>query len=219
MLPNYGEYSRCAVESAGEYWSGDAVAGKWAWAPNHDQPSTSSVQWGKPAVWPPLYRELFDREMHNGVDKLFLRGWYDNGTFYTMLADREYLIDDRGTHEVAPHPEGWQLYAYWDVADWTYTLDTYGRLREEASGKEVTFYHRMTWYPPKLIANRFHGQRDCIRFFEDWWDDNPARDGLLVRKVARTNYLAKGAGMAWAIRQTYPQRWEADLRDWWLWPR
>ena len=47
-----------------------------------------------------------------------------------------------------------------------------------------------------------------------WWDDNGHPYGL---QLDRTQYIARGLGMAFEIRQTYPSAWLADGRYYWTW--
>jgi len=204
----YGDYSMMTVRSAGQAWSGGAAATQWAWDP---RPDGHWASWGDPATWPPAYRERFLR----AGDWVLLDGWADNGTYYRLRVTAEYL-GDRYCQGMTPVPTdgGRQHYVRWAVPSTGYCLDAQGTIVEESSGKVVTFRHVQVWYPPASCSNTYHAGRVCLAQRELWWDDN---GGPYGKRLDRTNRLARGLGMAFTVRQTYPTTWAADGRYYWRW--
>jgi hypothetical protein len=68
--------------------------------------------------------------------------------------------------------------------------------------------------PPAACSNSYLSGQTCITQHEQWWDDNGHAYGL---QLDRTQYIARGFGMAFEIRQTYPTTWAADGRYYWTW--
>jgi hypothetical protein len=54
----------------------------------------------------------------------------------------------------------------------------------------------------------------CVTQNEQWRDDNGHHFSLVLD---RTQYIARGLGMAFKIQQTYPVTWSADGRYYWSW--
>jgi hypothetical protein len=212
--PTYDEFSRISVRSAGQYWADGQVAGQWAWNPQ--SAGESRISWGDPAKWPPDYAETFIRR----GDWLLLDGWSGNGTYYKLNVTRQ-LIGDGTCHGLRPLPgaEGRQRYVRWTIPDQPYCLKAWGVITEESSGKTVDFSHTQIWSPPQACSNPHYGAQTCIKQWESWWDNNGSPGTPITRKLDRDVSIARGIGMAFAIRQSYPSSWRADLRYHWNWGR
>jgi hypothetical protein len=211
-VETYAEYSMLQERSAGQYWSGDQVAGQWAWDPQ--SADESHISWGDPSAWPPSYGEEF---VHDG-DWLMLEGWHDNGTFYRLDLTAEQIGDaDCENMRDLPIDGGGQRYVQWEIPDEAYCLKAWGVIVEESSGIEIDYSHTQIWSPPAPCSNDYHSNRTCIKQWESWWDNNGSPGEPIERKLDRDQYIAKGIGMAFAIEQYFPIRWSADLRYHWNW--
>lgn len=207
----YGQYARMFARSAGQVWSGGQAASQWAWEPVSS--TESHISWGDPANWPPQYRERFVR---NG-SWVYLDGWWDNGTYYTLRVSRERIGDSSCANlKDLTSWGGKQHYVKWTVPTTKYRLIANGTIIEKSSGKVVNFRHVQKWSPPGSCSNAYYRDKRCIAQYEAWWDDNGS-PGTIKHKLTRTVKLAKGIGMGFTIRQTHPSTWSADLRRHWTW--
>jgi hypothetical protein len=208
----YADYSMLFERSAGQYWSGDQVAGQWAWNPQSD--SESHISWGDPAAWPPTYGEEF---VHDG-DWVVLEGWHDNGTFYRLDLTTERIGDGNCENmEDLPVDGPGQHYVQWEIPTEAYCLEAVGVIVEESSGIEIDFSHTQIWSPPAPCANEYYTDQTCIKQWESWSDNNGSPGEPVELRLERDQYIAKGIGMAFMIDQTFPTSWRADLRSNWNW--
>lgn len=208
---NYGQYSRMAERSAGQYWADGKVAGQWAWKPQSS--TTSGISWGDPATWPPSYSETF---VHRD-GWVMLDGWADNGTYYKLRITKEQIGDARCENLRPLASSGAQHYVKWDIPATAYCLKAWGTITEESSGKVVTFGHTQIWSPPAPCSNAYDRGQTCIKQWESWWDDQGTPGKPITRKLDRDQFIAKGIGMAFKIQQYFPKSWRADLHDHWTW--
>lgn len=204
----YADFSRLTERSAGQFGSGDSVAGQWSW--RTDGPGQYSITWDQER---PENRERFSRSEDG--EWLLLDGWGIKGTeYYEQRVTSEYA-GDAGCANMEPLPSegGLQHYVRWDIPEEGYCLDARGTITEESGGgAEITFRHRQVWSPPAPCANATFGEQLCITQHETWWDDN----GHSYQKVLdREIHLAYGLGMAFTIDQTYPEPWSAELINVW----
>jgi hypothetical protein len=209
---NYGDYSLMFSRSAGQYFSGGAVAGQWAWSPQ--TASTSDISWGDPAKWPPASAEHFVRS----GDWVELDGYSaGQGKPVTEVqrVTSEKIGDAACNNMVAlPSDQGRQHYVRWTIPTTGYCLDAVGTITSTINGSVVHFEHKQQWAPPAPCSNAYRSGQTCISQHERWWDDNGHSYGL---QIDRTQYIARGIGMAFAIRQTVPISWSADGRYNWSW--
>lgn len=202
-LGSYDDYSRLTQRSAGRFWSDGAKAGQWSW--RTDKSGQYSVNWTEED---PGARERFVRSKGGW---LLLDGWSGNGTYYRQRVTEEKLGDAHCSHMKSVSSDGHrQHYVKWNVPEGAYCLDAKGTVTETSSGKKFHFRHRQVWSPPAPCSNAYITDRSCINQHETWWDDNqhPMR-----RTRERDQYLAKGLGMAFKIRQTVPSMWSADMKE------
>ncbi|WP_433182072.1 hypothetical protein [Actinoallomurus sp. CA-150999] len=208
----YGDYSLMFSRSAGQYFAGDQVGGQWAWSPQ--SAATSDISWGDPAKWPPSYAEHFVRS----GDWVELDGYSDGQgrpvTEVQRVTSEKVGDADCGGMSDLPSDGGRQHYARWTIPATGYCLDAVGTITSTANGSVVHFRHRQQWTPPASCSNAYFSDRRCITQHEQWWDDNGHAYGL---QIDRTQYVARGLGMAFAIRQTAPVQWSADGRYYWSW--
>ncbi|GLY89612.1 hypothetical protein [Actinoallomurus iriomotensis] len=209
---NYGDYSRMFSRSAGQYWSGGQVGGQWAWSPQNS--STSDISWGDPAQWPPAYAERFVRR----GDWVELEG-YSGGQGKPVTQVQRVTsekIGDAGCGNMTDLPSdgGRQHYVRWTIPSAGYCLDASGTITSPAAGTVVHFRHRQRWTAPASCSNAYFAGRTCLSQHEQWWDDNGHAYSL---RIDRTQYIARGLGMAFAIRQTVPSTWAAASRYYWSW--
>lgn len=206
---HYGQYSRMLARSAGQYWSGGKAAGQWAWKPASG--TESHISWGDPANWPPEYRERFIRS----GDWLLLDGWWDNGTYYTLRVTNERIGDGNCANMRTFSSSGRQHYVKWNLPTSKYCLIATGTLTEKSSGTVINFKHLQKWSPAGSCSNAYYSGKRCITQYEVWWDNNGSPGSPITKKLTRTVKLARGIGMAFTIRQSYPSNWSADLRYHW----
>jgi hypothetical protein len=204
----WGDYSMMLVGNgaAGQYWTGDQAGGKWEW--NTVSPTEAHVYWGDPAKWKPSYHEQFVRS----GDWATLPGWFDNGTFYKVQTTTEWQAAADCRTGRTPLPTGGpQHYVRWTIPAVAYCLYAEGTITEQSSGKVMHFQHQQVWSAPKACGTNAWGLTapSCVDQWESWSDDIGTPFGL---KLERTSTLAKGLGMAFRIRQTYPSVWGSDLR-------
>jgi hypothetical protein len=217
-VETYGDYSQLFARSAGQYAAGTSTY-QWAWSP---QSSTEShIYWGIPSAWPPAYRERFILD----GDWVTLAGWWDNGTYYTVTTSTEWQanVDCRTGRTFLP-TGGAQHYARWLIPSTGYCMYTEGTVTEQLSGKTIRFIHQQLWSLPAACPVNTPPVRDvnnipirlstCVTQWESWSDDNGAPLGL---RLERSTVLAKGIGMAYQIRQTYPTVWSANATYAWKW--
>ncbi|HEY3957207.1 MAG TPA: hypothetical protein VGM53_27895 [Streptosporangiaceae bacterium] len=208
----YGGYARIFAKSAGQYYSGGQVAGQWTWSPQ--SASTSDISWGDPASWPPPSAEHFIRR-GNWVE---LAG-YSGGQGQPVTEVQRVTSDKIGNascHHMRALPgDGHrEYYVKWSIPATGYCLDAVGTITSTANGTVVHFEHKQQWGPPRRCSNAYYTGRMCITQHEKWWDDNGHAYGL---QLDRTQYIARGLGMAFKIRQTYPSPWAADGHSYWTW--
>jgi hypothetical protein len=200
------------TRSAGQYWSGEQVAGQWAWSP--DSGTESKISWGDPAKWPPNSAERF---AHSGKWVL-LDGWSGNGTDYTLRVTREEIGDvNCANMQALPSDGGRQHYVQWTIPTRAYCLKAWGTITEQSSGKVVDFGHTQIWSPPATCSNPYHSEKMCVKQWESWWDNQSAPDTPIAKRLERDQFIAKDIGMAFSIQQYYPSDWRADLRHFWNW--
>lgn len=201
----YDTYTQMFSRSAGQYWTGASAAGQWAWAP---QSSTESwVYWGNPATWPPVYHERF---IHSG-DWVMLDGWWDNGTYYTLRTTTEWQANADCFTGKTMLPLGAQHYTHWTIPATSYCLFAAGTVKEQSTGKTIHFQHQQIWSVASG-GNAYFGSVPELKQTEQWSDDNGTDMSV---KLQRDQYIAKGYGEAFAIRQTIPSVWNTDLRYAW----
>jgi hypothetical protein len=208
---NYGEYSLMFSRSAGQYRVGQ-WANQWAWSPQ--SATTSDISWGDPATWPPASAEHFIRS----GDWVLLDG-YSNGQGLPVTQVQRVTsetIGDAGCGNMTPVPSDGarQHYVRWTIPSTGYCLDAKGTITSTATGTVVHFEHRQQWSPPAPCSNAYHSGRTCIQQHEQWYDDNTHPWGL---QIDRSQYISRGQGMAFMIRQTVPSTWAADGADYWTW--
>lgn len=212
----YGDYSMMFSASAGQYWSGGQAAGQWAWSPQ--SASESRISWGDPAKWPPSSAERFVHVSDVSGDWVTMPGWFDNGTYYTVKVTMEWqaAADCRTGRQFLP-AGGAQHYVRWTIPTSSYCLYAEGTVTEQLSGRTENFVHEQVWFPSSVCPSNspaVSGMSSCITQWESWSDDNGSPMAL---RLERTQVLAKGLGMAYEIRQTYPVVWSADMRYAWTW--
>lgn len=211
MAETYGEYSMMFSRQAGQFWSGSAPAGQWAWTPNADG-ITSRISWGQPSDWPPGYYELF------AVDSVwvYLEGFGDQktGEFLPQVVTSQ-VIHRRGHRAtLAADPRARQRYALWTIPTYPYTIETVGYMTWE--GRRVDYEHTATWSPPVVTATIYHPGLSAIKQTEVWRDNLGDPGGPLVIRHDRDHWMARTAGPAWLIQDRL-HSWRADLRYWWQW--
>jgi hypothetical protein len=210
-VPTYADYAMSGIRSAGQYWSGTQVAGQWSWSPQNT--TESRISWGDPAKWPPTYNEQFVTV----GEWVTLPGWFDNGTFYKVQTTTEWqAAADCRTGRVSLPTGGPQHYVRSTIPVAAYCLYAEGTITEQSSGKVMHFQHQQVWSPAKACGTNAYGLTGpgCVDQWESWSDDIGTPFAL---KLERTATLARGLGMAFRIRQTYPSVWAADLRYAWRW--
>jgi hypothetical protein len=126
------------------------------------------------------------------------------------------MIGDASCGNMRPLPSdgGRQHYVTWNISALAYCLDAVGTITSTVNGSVVHFEHKQQWGPPAPCSNAYLSGQTCITQHERWWDDNGHPYGLVLN---RTQYIARGLGMAFEIRQTYPISWSADGRYYWPW--
>ncbi len=206
-LGTYADYSRITERSAGQFVSsGGATTHQWSW--RTEEPGHYSISWNPDK---PEDREDFFRSSDGKW--LLLNGWSGNGTYYTQRVTSERQGDVNCTNMRPIEPDGGrQHYVRWNIPAEGYCLEATGTITEKSSGKTFKFRHRQVWYPPAPCSNAHYQGQTCIRQHEIWWDNN---QHPWKKTLERDQYLAKGLGMAFKIRQTYPEPWSADLRRTW----
>lgn len=209
---NYGDYSLMFSRSAGQYSSGGQVAGQWTWSPQ--SASTSDISWGDPASWPPASAERFVRS----GDWVELDGYSDGQGHPVTEVQRvtSEAIGDADCGNMTPLPSdgGRQHYVRWTIPAAGYCLDAKGTITSTVNGSVVHFEHRQQWGAPAPCSNADFGGETCISQHEQWYDDNGHAYGL---QIDRTQYIARGRGMAFMIRQTVQGTWAADGSAYWTW--
>ena len=208
---NYGQYSRFADRSAGQYWSDGQAAGQWTWKPLSS--TTSEISWGDPKKWPPDYAEKFVRD----GDWLTLDGWRGNGTYYTVRVTKEQIGDAKCENLRTFATSGPQHYVKWDIPSQGYCLKAWGTITEKSSGKVIDFGHTQIWSPPAPCSNQYLSGKTCIKQWESWWDNKDAPGKPITRKLDRDQYIARGLGMAFKIQQYFPKDWKSEARSYWTW--
>jgi hypothetical protein len=208
----YGDYSRMFERSAGQYWTDGQAAGQWAWKPLSD--TASDISWGDPASWPPAYAEHFLRS----GDWVELDG-YSGGQGQPVTEVQRVTSEKIGDANCAnltdlPSDGGRQHYVKWTIPAAGYCLDAAGTITSTVDGSVVHFEHRQVWGPPAACSNGFYAGQRCISQHEMWWDDNQRP---YAKYIDRTQYLAKGLGMAFAIPTTVPVTWNTEGRYYWSW--
>jgi hypothetical protein len=208
----YGDYALMFSKSAGQYFAGGQVAGQWTWSPQNA--TTSDISWGDPSSWPPASAERFVRR-GNWVE---LDGYSDGqGQPVTevqrVTSDKVGNADCRNMRSL-PADGGREHYVKWAIPAGGYCLDAVGTITSTVNGSVVHFEHKQVWSPPAPCSNAYLTGQTCISQHEQWWDDNGHPYGL---QLDRTQYIARGLGMAFEIRQTYPSVWSADGRYYWAW--
>jgi hypothetical protein len=208
----YGDYSLMFSRSAGQYWSGSQVGGQWAWSPQ--SATVSDISWGDPASWPPSYAE---RLVRSG-DWVELDGYSDGQGKPVTEVQRvtSETIGDAACANMTPLASdgGRQHYARWTIPAAGYCLDATGTITSTVNGSVVHFRHRQVWGAPAGCSNAYFSGQRCITQHEQWWDDNGHPYGL---QIDRTQYIARGLGMAFKIPTTVPITWTADGRYYWTW--
>ncbi|MGI5348835.1 hypothetical protein ACQEU8_11655 [Streptomyces sp. CA-250714] len=203
----YNEFSRLDQRSAGQFGSGNSVAGQWSW---RTEPSGEyTINWEQKE---PENRERFRRSKDG--EWLLLDGWGKKGhTYYEQRVTSEKVGDADCTNMKALPSEGRrQHYVRWNIPAEGYCLDAKGTIQEEKGGKTINFRHRQVWSPPAPCSNATFKDRMCITQHEVWWDDNNhPYEKTLDRKVQ----LAKGLGMAFRIDQSFPKQWSAEMTKQW----
>ena len=205
----YGDYSMMFTRSAGQYSSGGQVAGQWAWRPQSD--TVSDISWGDPGAWPPNSAERFVRH----GDWVELEG-YSSGQGKPVDQVQRVTSEQIGDANCGgmtdiPSDGGLQHYAKWNIPAEGYCLDASGTITGP-TGTVVHFRHKQVWSPPAPCANPSFSGQTCISQHEQWWDDNQHPYGL---QIDRTQDIARGKGMAFSIRSTVPQTWNADGSAYW----
>jgi hypothetical protein len=208
----YGDYSLMFSPSAGQYFAGGQVAGQWTWSPQSG--TASDISWGDPATWPPASAEHFIR--HGNWVELdgYSHGQGQPVTEVQRVTSEE--IGDADCDNMRPLPSvgGLQHYVMWNIPATGYCLDAVGTITSTVNGAVVHFAHKQQWEPSAPCSNAYLSGQACIAQHEQWWDDNGHSFSLVLD---RTQYIARGLGMAFKIRQTYPTSWSADGRNYWLW--
>jgi hypothetical protein len=209
---NYGDYSLMFDRSAGQYNADGQVAGQWAWSPQ--SATTSDISWGDPALWPPASAEHF---VVSG-DWVELDGYSAGQGLPVTEVQRvtSETMGDADCNNMTPIPSdgGRQHYVKWTIPSTGYCLDATGTITSTTDGSVVHFRHRQQWGAPAPCSNAYLSGQTCISQHEQWWDDNSHPYGL---QIDRTQYIARGIGMAFAIRQTVPANWSADGSTHWTW--
>jgi hypothetical protein len=206
----YGDYSMMFTTSAGQYASGGANAGQWTWKPQ--SATVSDISWGDPTAWPPKYAERF---MHVGdwVEIDGYSGGQGEPVSQVQRVTSEKIGDANCQNMTAiPSDGGRQHYAKWTIPAQGYCLDAVGTIKSPANGTVVNFRHKQVWGAPADCSNAYFSGQRCITQHEQWWDDNQHAYGL---QIDRTQYIARGKGMAFAINATVPQNWNADGQNYW----
>ena len=213
----WNDYSLLQSRSAGQFWSGGAVAGQWAWSPQ--SASSSDIAWGDAASWPPSYGEKF--LLSADGQWVLLDGYSDGTGLPTRNAQRvtSESIGDANCNGMTPIPSdsGRQHYVKWNIPSTGYCLYAEGTIsgpNPDGSTFTVHFAHRQRWSPPARCANAYFGRETCIAQREEWWDDNGSPFAL---RIDRTQQLARGLGVGFTVRQTFPIIWGADGRYFWRW--
>lgn len=207
---NYGQYSLMFERSAGQYWSGGAAAGQWAWTPLNA--TTSDISWGDPKAWPPKSAERFIRS----GDWILLDGYNDGAgrpltQIQRMTSEKLGSFDCTGMQPL-PSAGGRQHYVKWTIPTTGYCLDATGTIKPPNGSTTVNFRHLQKWSPPHPCSNPYLTGQTCITQFEQWWDDNQHPYSL---QLSRTLELARGLGMAFTNHTTVPVTWTANGRHYW----
>lgn len=213
----WNDYSLMQSRAAGQFWSGGTVAGQWAWSPQ--SPSSSDIAWGDPKSWPPSYGE---KCLLSADGQWVLLDGYSDGTgLPTRNVQRvtSESIGDANCSGMTPIPSdaGRQHYVQWNIPSSGYCLYAEGTIsgpNPDGSTFTVHFAHRQRWSPPSRCANAYFSRATCIAQREEWWDDNGSPFAL---RIDRTQQLARGLGVGFTIRQTFPITWGADGRYFWRW--
>lgn len=210
VTPTYDQFSRILDRSAGQYWSGGAVSGQWAWEPQSS--SVSRIRWGDPATWPPNNYERFERS----GDWVLLEGYGDDtGQFLPQVVTSEKIGDINCTNmQTLPSAGGKQHYVKWGIPGAAYCLEAWGYI--DYQGTQIDFYHRQVWFPPSgpTCANTYFVNQICVKQYEIWRDNNGNPGGPLVQRHHRDHILARDLGMAFIVHD-WQTGWEAHGRYYW----
>lgn len=208
--PNYGEFSRMFDRAAGQYWSGGAVSGQWAWEPQ--SATVSHIRWGDPATWPPVNYERFTRS----GDWVLLDGYGDNsGLFLPLVMTLETIGDINCQNMTAlPSAAGKQHYVKWEIPSPAYCLEAWGYLTYQ--GTRIDFYHKQVWFPPSPpnCNNNYFVNQVCVKQYERYSDNNGNPGGPLIERHHRDHILAKGKGPAFIVHD-WQTGWQARGRYFW----
>lgn len=209
-LGTYADFSRLTERSAGQFGTGDSVAGQWSW--RTEAPGEYSITWDQEN---PENREQFRRSADG--EWLLLDGWGKRGvTYYEQRVTSERVgdADCRDMTELPADPEDGDLqhYVRWEIPAEGYCLDAEGTIQEESGGDEIRFRHRQVWSPPAPCGNTQFPDQVCITQHETWWDDN---GHPYQRTLDREIQLARGLGMAFTIDQSFPEPWSAEMNNAW----
>ena len=202
----YADYTLMFQRSAGQHWnaSSNTVSGQWAWSPQ--SATETRITWGHPSTWPSGTAERFS---HDG-QWVFLDGWQDSQV-YQLRTTVEWIANaDCTTGRVPLVPGGPQRYAKWNVDTQPYCMFAAGTIRQVSTGKLISFAHQQVW-SQETCANAYLGSRPCLKQVERWWDDNGTP---WAEKIYRTQWIGKGAGMAYRIED---HGVTLDLRYAWTW--
>ena len=209
----YGDYALLFQRSAGQYYdSAGNVSGQWAWSPQSG--TVSDIAWGDPTKWPPASAERF---ILSG-NWLELDG-YSTGQGQPVTEVQRVTSETMGSATCSnmvaiPSDNGRQHYVQWNIPTSGYCLDAKGTITSTVNGSVVHFEHKQQWGAATPCSNPYYSNQTCITQHEQWWDDNGHTYGL---QLDRTQYIAKGRGMAFMIKQTYPSVWSANMHSNWNW--
>lgn len=208
----YGDYSLMFQRSAGQYWAQQesTATGQWTWNPSGN---TSVISWGPAESWQRGgdWAQVKHEQFAYDGGWVWLDGFRDSVSFYELRTMVEWTADaDCQTNRVALVPGGAQRYVKWTVDSRPYCLFAAGTLRQVTTGKLIAFAHQQVW-SRETCANRYLGQRLCLKQRETWWDDNGSP--WQVRQD-RTQWIGRGAGMGYVIAEG---AFRPELRYTWLW--
>jgi hypothetical protein len=197
---------------AGQFYSAGPLSGQWSWAP---QGNASEVTWDEPSKSAP---DNVERFVHIG-DWVMPDGYEQRsfGTYNVQRVNRE-LIGDESCQNMVLLPSD-------EVANTVCSENPLARLlppgvgtiTDQSSGQTVDFFHSQIWFPPSPCRNDYLGEQICIRQWESWSHNNGIPGAPIIRKLERSVYLARGVGLGFAIDQTYPHSWHAELHSDWAW--
>lgn len=206
----YGAFSLMFGRSAGQYW--DAAQdwdGQWAWSPQ--SATVSDIEWGDPATWPPSTYEQF--EVSSGW--VLMDGYGATaGAWESQVVTRDEIGDANCNNDTNLPSTGKEYYVAWNIPSTAYCLQAWGYIQ---SNPEVDFYHRQIWSPPAPCSNSYYSGKLCITQTEVWSDNNGDPGGPLTVKQDRSQEIALGVGMAFAIDDVLHGNWRAYDRYYWGW--